>query len=106
MRRLAVLLLLAAMPLLRAGAQAVPLSRAQAVQDAIIRSPRSGVLVAGTALAFAQLLTARALPNPLLSASYSTDRPNYHMSANLPADYLSLRATRLQAAHLPRAAAP
>ncbi len=105
MRRLAVLLLLAAMPLLRAGAQAVPLSRAQAVQDAIIRSPRSGVLVADTAVAFAQLLTARALPNPTLSASYSKDVPNYHMSANFPVDYLWLRGTRLQAAQLTREAA-
>ena len=105
MRRIAVFMLLAATPSLRAGAQAVPLSRAQAVQDAVTRSPRSGVLVADTAVAFAQLLTARALPNPTLAASYTKSTPTYHVTADFPVDYMWLRGTRVQAAQLTRDAA-
>jgi cobalt-zinc-cadmium efflux system outer membrane protein len=105
MRRFAVLMLFAAMPSVGAGAQAVPLSRAQAVQDAVTRSPRSGVLGADTAVAFAQLLTARALPNPTLSASYTKSVPMYHITADFPVDYLWLRGTRVQAAQLTRDAA-
>ena len=98
-------MLLAATPLVGTGAQAVPLSRAQAVQDAVTRSPRSGVLGADTAVAFAQLLTARALPNPTLSASYTKSVPMYHITADFPVDYLWLRGTRVQAAQLTRDAA-
>jgi cobalt-zinc-cadmium efflux system outer membrane protein len=105
MRRFAVLILLAATPLVGAGAQAVPMSRAQAVQDAVSRSPRSGILFADTAVAFAQLLTARALPNPALSASYTKSVPMYHVTADLPVDYMWLRGTRVQAAQFTREAA-
>ena len=105
MRRLALFVSLAATPAIVAGAQTVPLSRADAVQDAIARSPRSGVLVADTAVAFAQLLTARALPNPSLSASYTKSTPMYHVTADFPVDYLWLHGTRVQAAQLSRDAA-
>lgn len=105
MRRFAVFILLAATPAVGAGAQTVPLSRAQAVQDAVTRSPRSGVLVADTAVAFAQLLTARALPNPTLAASYTKSTPTYHVTADFPVDYMWLRGTRVQAAQLTRDAA-
>src|SRR5256886_14390122 len=88
-----------------AHGQTTPLSRAQAVQDALTRSPRSGLLIADTASAFAQLLSARALPNPTLSAIYSKDVPNYHLTADLPVDYLWLRGVRVQAADLTRTAA-
>lgn len=63
------------------------------------------MLVADTAAAFAQLLTARALPNPTLSGAYSKDTPNYHVTADVPVDYLWLRGTRVEAAQLGRDAA-
>ena len=104
MRRFFVLVV-AVGPFTAARAQAVPLSRAQAVQDAVARSPRSGLLVADTASAWAQLLSARALPNPTLSASYSKSTPTYHVTADYPIDYLWLRGTRVQVAQLSRDAA-
>src|SRR5258708_15076860 len=104
MRRFAVIILLAT-PAPGVGAQAVPLSRAQAVQDAVTRSPRSGVLLADTAVAFAQLLTARALPNPTLSASYTKSTPMYHVTADFPVDHMWLRGLRVRAAELGRSAA-
>lgn len=105
MRRFLVSIVFSAAPLIGAGGQAVPLSRAQAVQDAVVRSPRSGILLADTASAWAQLLTARALPNPSLSASYSKSPPNYHLTADLPVDYMWLRGLRVGAAQLARDAA-
>lgn len=90
-----------------AGAQGQParLTRSDAVRDAVSRSPRSGILLADTASAWAGLLSARALPNPTLSASYSKSPPNYHLTADLPVDYLWLRGLRVQAAGLTRASA-
>jgi outer membrane protein, heavy metal efflux system len=105
MRRLVVALLLVCSTASIASAQATPLTRAQAVRDAVARSPRSGILLADTASAFAQLLTARALPNPTMSAVYSKDTPNYHLTADLPVDYLWLRGLRMQGAQLSRSAA-
>jgi len=81
------------------------MSRAQAVQASVARSPRAGILVADTAVAAAQLLTARALPNPALSGSYSKATPNYHVTADLPLDYLWIRGIRVQAAEFGRNAA-
>jgi cobalt-zinc-cadmium efflux system outer membrane protein len=81
------------------------LTREQALADAIARSPRSTILAADTAAAYAGLLTARALPNPAISAVYSKDTPNYHLTADFPVDFLWLRGTRLQAAELDRDAA-
>jgi outer membrane protein, heavy metal efflux system len=105
MRRFAVLAVLATTLSAVAGGQSVPLSRAQAVEDALARSPRSGILVADTATAFAQLLSARALPNPTLSAIYTKSTPMYHVTADFPVDYLWLRNLRVQAAELGRNAA-
>src|SRR6266513_1088901 len=98
MRRLVLVVVVAAAAGGRVGAQATPLSRAAAVGEAVARSPRSGILLADTASAFAQLLTARALPNPTLSAVYSKDTPNYHVTADFPVDYLWLRGLRVQGA--------
>jgi cobalt-zinc-cadmium efflux system outer membrane protein len=104
-RAVALICLLTSASLAGAAAQSIPLTRAQAVQDAVARSPRSAILVADTASAFAQLLSARALPNPTLSAIYSKDTPNYHVTADFPVDYLWLRGTRVQVAELSRDAA-
>ena len=104
MRRF-LLLLVAVTPVTFARAQVTALSRAQAVEDAVARSPRSGILIADTASAWAQLVTARGLPNPTLSASYTKSTPTYHVTADFPVDYLWLRGTRVQVAQLSRDAA-
>src|SRR5438034_11364901 len=100
MRRFARIVLVVAVAVMPRflGAQGVPLSRSQAVREAVARSPRSGILLADTSSAFAQLLTARALPNPTLSASYSTSTPMYHLTADLPVDAWWLRGLRVQGA--------
>jgi outer membrane protein, heavy metal efflux system len=105
MRRPVLVLCFAAVSAGTVAAQATPLSRTAAVGEAVARSPRSGILLSDTASAFAQLLTARALPNPTLSAVYSKDTPNYHLTADLPVDYLWLRGLRVQGARLSRDAA-
>jgi cobalt-zinc-cadmium efflux system outer membrane protein len=85
--------------------QTTPLTRAAAVHEALTRAPAGVVLAADTAIAFAQTLVARALPNPSLSASYSAAPPNYHFTADLPFDFLWLRDARVQAARLGQLAA-
>src|SRR5919202_1045150 len=75
-----------------------PITRADAVDAAVLRGARLALARADTAVAYAQLLTARALPNPTLSAVYSKDAPNYHFTADWPFDYPGIRRTRIQAA--------
>src|SRR5439155_2551939 len=87
------------------NAQVAPLTRDAALQAALGRGPRLGVARADTSVASAQLLTARALPNPTLSLTYSKSAPQYHVLADLPVDYLWLRGTRVQSAEAARAAA-
>jgi cobalt-zinc-cadmium efflux system outer membrane protein len=82
-----------------------PLTRAQAIQQALTRGARLGVTRADTAVAFGQLLTARTLPNPTLSASYSKAIPRYHVTADLPLDFTWLRGTRVGSAQAARQAA-
>jgi len=94
-----------------AGAQAtsatgrLSLTRSDAVTIALTRAPRIAVAWADTALAFARLRSARALQNPLLSASYSKSTPNYHVIAELPFDLLGVRGTRIRSAEAARQAA-
>jgi outer membrane protein TolC len=83
----------------------MPITRAEAVQAALARGARIGVALADTGVAYGQLLTARALPNPTLSASYSKAIPRYHVTAELPLDYTWLRGTRVGAARAARQAA-
>ncbi|HWH52205.1 MAG TPA: TolC family protein [Gemmatimonadaceae bacterium] len=86
-----------AMPAL---AQTTPLTRDAAVAIALDRGARLGVARADTAVANAQLITARALPNPVLSASYSKSLPNYHITADLPFDFPPVRSLRIRSAQL------
>jgi outer membrane protein, heavy metal efflux system len=83
----------------------IPLTRAAAVAAAIAHGPRMAIAAADTMIAFGQLITARAIPNPSLSASYSKSTPQYHLTADLPFDFLALRGIRVQAAEAARAAA-
>ena len=63
-----------------------PISRAEAIAQAIEAGPRLGVARADTAAAFAQLLSARAFQNPALSAEYTKSAPQYHFRVEMPID--------------------
>jgi cobalt-zinc-cadmium efflux system outer membrane protein len=93
-------------PLVRGTCQQVSnLTRAQAIAAAVAHGPRLAVSVADTMLAAGQLISARAFPNPALSASYSKSLPNYHVTAELPFDFIALRSTRIRSANAARVAA-
>ncbi|HEX3866618.1 MAG TPA: TolC family protein [Gemmatimonadaceae bacterium] len=77
-----------------------PLSRIDAVRGALDHGARLGVARADTAVANAQLIAARALPNPSVSGSYSRSYPNYHFSADIPIDLPGRRQTRIRSAAL------
>ena len=94
----AVVLVVAAVSPSRVRAQVTPLSRAQAVAEAIDHGGRLGVARADTAVANAQLIAARALLNPDLNASYSKSFPNYHVTADVPIDFPFVRRLRIQSA--------
>ncbi len=88
------------------GAQeAMPISRADAVQSALARGARLGVGRADTALALARLIAARARPNPSLSSAYTKAPPNYHVTVDLPIDLPGIRRSRIGAAEAARLAA-
>ncbi|HEX8944825.1 MAG TPA: TolC family protein [Gemmatimonadaceae bacterium] len=76
------------------------MTRAAAVATALDRGARLGVARADTAVAGAQLITARALPNPSLSASYSKSFPQYHVTADIPIDLPPLRSLRVRSAQI------
>jgi len=80
--------------------QLTPMTRATAVATALERGARLGVARADTAVAGAQLLAARALPNPTLSASYSKSFPQYHVNADFPVDLPPLRSLRVRSAQV------
>jgi cobalt-zinc-cadmium efflux system outer membrane protein len=82
-----------------------PVSRAQAVEAAVTVGPRLAVAQADTAVALAALITARALPNPTLAASYTKDPPPYHSTLEIPIDFPWLRGPRVGAASAARTAA-
>ena len=93
-------------PLAAARAQQpTRLSRAEAIAAAADRGPRLNLARADTALAGAQLLSARAFPNPTLSAIYTKDIPRYHVTAELPFDFLAVRGMRVRSAEAARLAA-
>jgi outer membrane protein, heavy metal efflux system len=81
-----------------APAQVVPLTRSDAIRVALDRGVRLGGARADTSLAHAQLITATALPNPTLSATYTKDVPSYHVLADIPIDFPWLRRTRIASA--------
>jgi cobalt-zinc-cadmium efflux system outer membrane protein len=82
-----------------------PVTRADAVDAAVRVGPRLAVAQADTAVALAALITARALPNPTLAASYTKDPPPYHSSLELPIDFPWLRGPRVGSATAARTAA-
>lgn len=83
-----------------AASQQTRLTRADAVQAALERGARIAVAVADTAVAAAQVVAARAFPNPTLTASYSKSVPQEHYAAEFPIDLPGLRSLRGQSARL------
>jgi len=82
-----------------------PVTRAEAVEAAVSVGPRLAVATADTAVALAALITARALPNPTLAASYTKDPPPYHTTLEIPLDFPWLRGARIGSAEAARTAA-
>src|SRR5256714_388054 len=82
-----------------------PVPGAEAVDAAVTVGPRLAVAQADTAVALAALITARALPNPTLAASYTKDAPPYHPPLELPLDFPWLRGPRVGSAAAARGAA-
>jgi len=81
----------------RAGAQ-IPVTRGTAERAALAAGPRVALARADSAAARAALLTARALPNPSLAASYTADKPSKHLSLDVPFDAPWTRGPRIGAA--------
>lgn len=88
---------LTGMPLPALRAQQ-PVTREQVVEAALARGPRVAVAATDTAVSRAELRSARAFQNPLLSASYTKDVPQYHATVELPLDFPWLRGARIRAA--------
>jgi cobalt-zinc-cadmium efflux system outer membrane protein len=84
----------------RALGQQTGLTRAQAVQTALERGTRLGVAAADTAVAAAQVVAARAYPNPTLTGSYSKSVPTEHFALEFPIDLPGIRNLRGQSAQL------
>ncbi|HEV8305070.1 MAG TPA: TolC family protein [Gemmatimonadales bacterium] len=82
-----------------------PVTRAQAVAAALARGARAALGRADTAAARGLARSARAFPNPLLSAGYTKDPPQYHAILDVPLDLPWLRAPRIGAAESARDAA-
>jgi len=69
-----------------------------AERSALAAGPRVALARADSAAARAALLTARALPNPSLAASYTGDKPSKHVSLDVPFDVPWTRGPRIGAA--------
>ncbi len=100
--RLAIPPLLAALVLVLAfappaGAQ-LHVTRAGAAHAALASGPRVALARADSALARAALITARALPNPSLSAQHSGAPPQRHLLVDVPFDAPWVRGPRIGAA--------
>jgi cobalt-zinc-cadmium efflux system outer membrane protein len=60
---------------------------------------------ADTLAARAEVIAARAVPNPSLTTTYSKDPPQYHIIAGIPLDLGAFRSARIQSADAARMAA-
>ena len=75
-----------------------PVTRADAHRAALAAGPRVALARADTAAARAALITARALPNPSVSATYSKSAPQKHLILDIPVDAPWSRGPRIGAA--------
>jgi cobalt-zinc-cadmium efflux system outer membrane protein len=80
------------------SAAAQPVTRAEAARRALAAGPRVTLARADTAAARAALITARALPNPSLAATYSKSAPQKHLILDVPVDAPWMRGPRVGAA--------
>lgn len=80
--------------------QTTPLSRRDAVRNALERGARVAVARADTSVASASVAAARALPNPTLNTAYSKATPQYHFIFDFPIDLPSLRQVRIRSAQV------
>ena len=81
------------------------MTRAQAVAAALARGARVALGRADTAAATGLARSARAFPNPILSASYTKSVPQHHAIVDWPLDLPWLRSARIGAAESARDAA-
>ncbi|MFL5561476.1 MAG: TolC family protein [Gemmatimonadaceae bacterium] len=90
-----------------AGAQQLgrPLTRAAAIDAALSRGVRLPAARADTLVAAAELIAARTLANPLLTASYSKSAPQYHAELELPIPFPWIRNARIGSAQFAATAA-
>ncbi len=96
---------LLALALARPAAAQTPVSRDDAVAAALRRGARLLLARADSAAAFAARRTARAFPNPDVTAQYSKDAPQHHVEIGLPLDLPWLRSPRVGSADASAAAA-
>ena len=82
----------------RAAAQR-PVTRSDAHRAALAAGPRIALARADTAAARAALITAKALPNPSLAATYSQSPPQQHLILDIPVDAPWSRGPRVSAAN-------
>lgn len=75
-----------------------PVTRRDAIAEALSAGARVALSRADSALARARLLTARALGNPSLAASYSKSAPQQHLALEIPLDAPWTRGARVGAA--------
>jgi len=85
-----------AAPVAGAAQQRVTLREAEAA--ALANGSRVRIAAADEAVARADVLTARAFPNPTVAADYSKSAPQYHLTADQPLEFPWLRRARIGAA--------
>jgi outer membrane protein TolC len=76
-----------------------PVTRAEAERAALAAGPRVALARADSALARANLMTARALPNPSLNAQHTGAPPQKHLIFDVPFDAPWQRGPRISAAN-------
>ncbi|HEV2178803.1 MAG TPA: TolC family protein, partial [Gemmatimonadaceae bacterium] len=81
----------------RAAAQQ-PFTRAQVVAAALSSQPLIALADADSAIAAADVSTARAYPNPTFSFQYTKDIPRHHSILDIPLDFPWVRSPRIGAA--------
>jgi cobalt-zinc-cadmium efflux system outer membrane protein len=75
-----------------------PVSRSDAVAEALANGTRFKIALADTTAARGAIAAATAYPNPALAAGYSKATPQYHLSLDQPIEYPGLRSARADAA--------
>jgi len=96
--RLSAILLGVALTVPAAGAAQQRVTLEQARAAALANGTRVALAAADEAAARADLLTARAFPNPTVAADYSKSAPQYHLTADQPLEFPWLRGARIRAA--------